>query len=325
MKKKVYIANSIPKYVEEYIGRSCDYEIWDGSSKITREELLKNIKDVDGLIVFGHKINEELLNAAPKLKVVSNLSVGYDNFNIEAMKARGVIGTNTPYVLDDTVADLIFALILSASRRVVQLDKFVREGKWEKDIEKSHFGLDVHGATLGIIGMGNIGEAVATRGKFGFGMDILYHNRSRKLQAEKELGAKYCSLEELLRNSDFIVLMTPLTEDTKELISYKEFDMMKNTAIFINGSRGKTVNEEALIDALNNNKIFAAGLDVFYKEPVDKNNPLLKMDNVVLLPHIGSATGKTRDEMAMLAAENMVKALDGDKPPTLVKEFKDIL
>lgn len=322
MKNKVYIANPIPKYVEEYIGKYCEYQIWNGDSKITRDKLLENVKDVDGLIVFGHKIDEELLSAAPKLKVVSNLSVGYDNFNIEEMKKRGVVGTNTPYVLDDTVADLIFALILAKSRRVVELDKYVRQGNWEKDIEKTHFGLDVHGATLGIIGMGNIGEAVATRGKFGFGMDILYHNRTRKPQAEKELGAKYCSLEEVLRKSDFIVLMTPLTEDTKELIGYKEFDMMKETAIFINGSRGQTVNEEALINALSNKKIFGAGLDVFYKEPVDVNNPLLKMDNVVVLPHIGSATGKTRDEMAMLAAENMVKALKGEMPPTMVKEFK---
>ncbi|WP_017415586.1 2-hydroxyacid dehydrogenase [Clostridium tunisiense] len=322
MKNKVYIANPIPKYVEEYIGKYCEYQIWNGDSKITRDKLLENVKDVDGLIVFGHKIDEELLSVAPKLKVVSNLSVGYDNFNIEEMKKRGVVGTNTPYVLDDTVADLIFALILSTSRRVVELDKYVRQGKWKKDIERTHFGLDVHGATLGIIGMGNIGEAIATRGKFGFGMDILYHNRTRKPQAEKELGAKYCSLEEVLRKSDFIVLMTPLTEDTKELIGYKEFDMMKDTAIFINGSRGQTVNEEALINALNNKKIFGAGLDVFYKEPVDVNNPLLKMDNVVVLPHIGSATGKTRDEMAMLAAENMVKALKGEMPPTMVKEFK---
>lgn len=322
MKNKVYIANPIPKYVEEYIGKYCEYQIWNGDSKITRDKLLENVKDVDGLIVFGHKIDEELLSAAPKLKVVSNLSVGYDNFNIEEMKKRGVVGTNTPYVLDDTVADLIFALILATSRRVVELDKYVRQGNWKKDIEKTNFGLDVHGATLGIIGMGNIGEAVATRGKFGFGMDILYHNRTRKPQAEKELGAKYCSLEEVLRKSDFIVLMTPLTEDTKELIGYKEFDMMKDTAIFINGSRGQTVNEEALINALNNKKIFGAGLDVFYKEPVDVNNPLLKMDNVVVLPHIGSATGKTRDEMAMLAAENMVKALKGEMPPTMVKEFK---
>lgn len=322
MKNKVYIANPIPKYVEEYIGKYCEYQIWNGDSKITRDKLLENVKDVDGLIVFGHKIDEELLSAAPKLKVVSNLSVGYDNFNIEEMKKRGVVGTNTPYVLDDTVADLIFALILATSRRVVELDKYVRQGNWEKDIEKTHFGLDVHGATLGIIGMGNIGEAVATRGKFGFGMDILYHNRTRKPQAEKELGAKHCSLEEVLRKSDFIVLMTPLTEDTKELIGYKEFDMMKETAIFINGSRGQTVNEEALINALSNKKIFGAGLDVFYKEPVDVNNPLLKMDNVVVLPHIGSATGKTRDEMAMLAAENMVKALKGEMPPTMVKEFK---
>jgi glyoxylate/hydroxypyruvate/2-ketogluconate reductase len=322
MKHKVYISSRVSKQVQEYIGRSCDYTMWDSDSKITREELLENIQDVDGLIVFGHKIDEELLNAAPKLKVVSNLSVGYDNFNIQTMKERGVIGTNTPYVLDDTVADLIFALILSTSRRIVEMDRYVREGKWNKDIDLNHFGLDVHETTLGIIGMGNIGEAVATRGKFGFGMDILYHNRTRKIQAEKELGAKYSSLEDVLKKSDFIVLMTPLTEETKELISYDEFNMMKETAVFINASRGQTVNEEALIDALNKKKIFAAGLDVFYKEPVDANNPLLHMDNVVALPHIGSATAKTRDEMAMLAAENMVTALKGEVPPTLVKDFK---
>lgn len=322
MKPKVFVAQNISKEVENYIEKYCDYEIWNSDEKIPRDILLKSIADVDGLIQFGAKIDKELLDAAPKLKVVSNVAVGYDNFDLAEMKKRNIIGTNTPYVLDNTVADLVFALILATSRRVVELDKFIRYGKWNKDIDKENFGVDVYNKTLGIIGMGRIGEKIAKRGKFGFDMEVIYYNRHRNLEMEEKLDIKYSTFDELLIKSDFIIIMTPLNEETKNLIDYREFNLMKQSSIFINASRGQTVNEVALIDALEKKKIYGAGLDVFYKEPIGKDNPLLKMDNVVLLPHIGSATLKTRNEMAMSAAKNMVSALIGEPVPNIVKELK---
>ncbi|MGF9967167.1 2-hydroxyacid dehydrogenase [Bacillus rhizoplanae] len=322
MKQRVYIAEQVPAFVEEYIAEHYEYEAWNESGKIPRHILLEKVKDIHGLLNFGTIIDEELLQAAPQLKVVSNISVGYDNFDIEAMKKRNIIGTNTPYVLDDTVADLVFALMLSASRRVCELDRYVKSGKWNAEISKEHFGLDVHHQTIGIIGMGRIGEVVAKRAKFGFDMDVLYYNRSRKEKAERELGATYCELETLLQKADFIVLLTPLTEETYHLIGEKEFDLMKETAVFINASRGKTVDEAALIEALQQKKIFAAGIDTFTQEPIEKDNPLLSLQNVVTLPHIGSATLKTRQTMAMTAAKNLVAGLQGQTPPNLVNELK---
>lgn len=319
MKPKVYIAERVPKSVETYISEHCEYEKWDSNEKIPREVLLEKVKDKHGLLNFGAKIDEELLQTAPQLKVVSNISVGYDNFDLEAMRGKNVIGTNTPYVLDDTVADLVFALMLSAGRRVCELDSYVKDGNWNSEITKEHFGMDVHHSTIGIIGMGRIGEAVAKRAKFGFDMNVLYYNRRRKEDAEQKFEATYCDLNTLLAQSDFIVLLTPLTEETYHLIGEKEFSLMKETAIFINASRGKTVDENALIDALKQKKIFAAGIDTFTQEPVEKDNPLLSLTNVVTLPHIGSATLKTRHKMAMTAAENLVAGLQGKTPPNIVR------
>lgn len=318
---KVYIGQKIPKEVEEYIGTYCDYEKWKGEGVAPRSEVLKNIADKDGVLLSGIKIDDEFLNHGPKLKVVSNATVGYNNFDLRAMKARNIIGTHTPRVLDDSVADLIFGLMLSTSRRIAELDAYVKAGNWKVGDNENLFGIDVHHATLGIIGMGRIGEAVAKRAKLGFDMDVVYYNRNRKQKVEESLGVKYCDLENLLKQSDFIVLMTPLTEETYHLIDSKEFDLMKDTAIFINASRGQTVNEEALISALESKKILGAGLDVFTIEPVNRDNPLLKMPNVVATPHIGSATHKTRFDMAMLAARNLVKALSGEKPPSVVPEL----
>ncbi|EEL48688.1 D-glycerate dehydrogenase [Bacillus cereus] len=319
MKPKVYIADRVPKFVETYISEHCEYEKWDSSEKIPREVLLEKVKDKQGLLNFGAKIDEELLQAAPHLKVVSNISVGYDNFDLEAMKRKSIIGTNTPYVLDDTVADLVFALMLATGRRVCELDSYVKQGKWDDEIKKEHFGLDIHHSTIGIIGMGRIGETVAKRAKFGFDMNVLYYNRRRKEEAEQKFDATYCDLNTLLAQSDFIVLLTPLTEETYHLIGEKEFSLMKETAIFINASRGKTVDEAALIEALQQKKIFAAGIDTFTQEPIQKDNPLLSLTNVVTLPHIGSATLKTRHEMAMTAAKNLVAGLAGNTPPNIVR------
>lgn len=321
-KPKLYIAEKIPEEIEKYIAKYCDYEKWDLEERIPREVLLQKLSDKDGVMLTGYKIDEELLNNTPKLKAVSNISVGYNNFDLEAMKKRKIIGTNTPYVLDDTVADLIFGLMLSASRRIAELDRYVKDNKWTMSDGKNLFGLDVHHATLGIIGMGRIGEAVAKRAKLGFDMEVIYYNRSRKEEVEESLEVKYCDLNSLLERSDFIVLMTPLTKDTYHLIDTEEFNKMKSTAIFINASRGQTVNEKALIEALEKKKIYGAGLDVYEKEPINLSNPLLKMANVVTLPHIGSATDKTRFDMCKAAAENLIKAVLGETPSDVVPELK---
>nr|WP_280518608.1 D-glycerate dehydrogenase [Lederbergia wuyishanensis] len=298
--------------VEKYLSEYCELRKWTGEDRISRNLLLEELKDVDGLLTSGIRIDEDLLNNAPKLKVVSNVSVGFNNFNVEAMKKFNVIGTNTPYVLDETVADLTFALMLASARRIAELDRLVKDGNWNptKD-DQLFFGIDVHSSTLGIIGMGRIGEAVARRAKFGFDMDVLYYNRNRKPGAEEKYGAEYCDLDSLLKRSDFIVMLTPLTPETEHLIGEREFKLMRNSAFFINVSRGKTVDEQALIRALENKEIYGAGLDVFQKEPVEKDNPLIKMPNVVTVPHIGSATKKTRDAMMMRAAQNIVSVLTG--------------
>lgn len=315
MKPKVYVTLPITVEVEKYLTKYCDIHKWEEEDPIQREELLGKIADVDGLFTTGGRIDEELLKHAPHLKVVSNVSVGYNNFDLEAMKKRGVIGTHTPYVLNAAMADLTFGLMLTTARRISELDSFIKAGKWEptKDDEQ-FFGMDVHNSTLGIIGMGRIGEVIAKRAKFGFDMDVLYYNRNRKPEVERTLDIEYRDLDTLLATSDFVVLLTPLTDTTYQLIGAKEFKLMKNSAVFVNVSRGQTVDEQALIQALQNNEIYGAGLDVFEKEPVEKDNPLLCMPNVVTTPHIGTATAKTRDAMSMRAAENLVAVLTG-KPP----------
>ncbi|KRG15463.1 2-hydroxyacid dehydrogenase [Lederbergia galactosidilytica] len=312
MKPKIFISQPVPEKVEQYLREHCEVKEWRGEDRIPRETLLQEIANVEGLLTAWHKIDEELLAAAPNLKVVSNVSVGYNNFDVEALRGRNVIGTNTPYVLDDTVADLTIALMLATARRIAELDQYVKAKKWEpvKD-EALFFGVDVHHATIGIIGMGRIGEAVAQRAKFGFNMDVLYHNRSQKPEAEKKYEAEYCELPDLLRRADFVVMLTPLTEETHHLLGEQEFKQMKKSAIFVNVSRGQTVDELALITALQNGDIYGAGLDVFQKEPIEKDNPLLEMSNVVTVPHIGSATAQTREAMAMRAAQNIVSVLQG--------------
>ncbi|MGE7607258.1 2-hydroxyacid dehydrogenase [Peribacillus frigoritolerans] len=324
MMPKVYIARPVQPEVEAFISKYCQYEKWNGPEPITRSQLLKEISDVEGLLITGEKIDDEFLDNAPRLKAVSNISVGYNNFDLEAMKKRSIIGTNTPDVLNETVADLALALMLSAARRIPELDKLVKDGKWGNKGDEPLFGIDVHGKTLGIIGMGRIGESIARRGKFGFNMEVLYHNRRRKSEVEEMLGATYSSLDSLLRESDFVLLMVPYTPETRHLMGREQFAMMKKSAIFINTSRGQTVDEKALIEALKNKEILAAGLDVFEQEPVSPDNPLLALPNVVTLPHIGSATYQTRFDMAMLAAKNLVAAVTGREVSNVVPELKGL-
>lgn len=318
---KVYIARPVPAEVE---AKDCQYEKWNGAEPITRSQLFKQISDAEGLLITGEKIDDELLDHAPCLKAVSNISVGYNNFDLEAMKKRSIIGTNTPDVLDETVADLALALMLSAARRIPELDKLVKDGKWGNKGAEPLFGVDVHGKTLGIIGMGRIGESIARRGKFGFNMEVLYYNRRRKFEVEETLSTTYSSLEHLLRESDFVLLMVPYTPETRHLMGREQFALMKKSAIFINTSRGQTVDEKALIEALRTKEILAAGLDVFEQEPVSPDNPLLAMPNVVTLPHIGSATHQTRFDMAMLAAKKLVAAVTGREISNVVPELKGL-
>jgi gluconate 2-dehydrogenase len=316
------IGAHVPLEVEEYIGKHCEYEKFDKDETISYEMLLGKLHDKEGLLEAFKEIDGNLLNHGPGLKVVGNMSVGYDNFHIEEMKKRGVIGTNTPGVLNDTMADLILGLMLTTARRMAELDSYVKDGSWKLEDEEEHFGKDVHHQTLGIIGMGRIGEAVAKRASLGFDMDVIYYNRNRKPDMEEKLGVKYSELNTLLKESDFVVVMVALTDETYHMIGREEFKTMKKDAILINASRGSTVDEKELIRALEDKEIWGAGLDVFEEEPVASDNPLLKMANVVTLPHIGTSTWKTNDDMAMLAAENMVKAVCGELPPNIVPEFK---
>jgi gluconate 2-dehydrogenase len=322
MKPKIYVDQQIPPKVQDYLSAHCELILRQSGISYGSAEESKMLSDVEGILVYNRKINAEVLENAPKLRVVSSMSVGYNHFDLEAMRVRGIIGTHTPYVLDETVADLVFALILGSARRVAELDRYVREGKWSKADNEALFGIDVHHAKLGIIGFGRIGEAIARRAKYGFQMEVAYHARTRKVDAENSLGVIYESMDELLTTSDFVVLMTPLTPATTGLMGREQFTKMKSSAIFINASRGQTVDEQAMVEALEQGRIRAAGLDVYEQEPIPQNHPLLSLSNVTLLPHIGSATAQTRLDMAMLAARNLVNALYGRDPVHIVPELK---
>jgi len=319
MKPTVYIDRPIPVEAEAYIAQYCHIKRGAGAGR--RKEMLAELSDVHGLLTSGTTIDEELLAAAPVLKAVSTISVGYNIFDIEAMKRHSVVGTHTPYVLDETVADLVFALMLGSARRVAEMDRYVKDGLWNGKEGSILFGIDVHHRKLGIIGMGRIGEAVARRAKLGFEMDVVYYNRRPKPDVEKKLGVRYVELNELLSGSDFIVMLVPLTAETAGMIGREQFAMMKSSAVFINASRGQSIDEGALIDALNKGTIRSAGLDVYAQEPVDPANPLLHMPNVLTLPHLGSATDQTRFDMAMLGARNLVNVLTGNGDAYVVDEF----
>lgn len=287
---------------------------------LTQQDVLSNLAQAHGIIGSGLAITPQLLDAAPNLKVIATVSVGYDNIPVEELTQRGIMLCNTPDVLTETTADTGFALIMATARRVVELAEWVKADKWQASIGPALFGSDVHGKTLGMVGFGRIGQAVARRGALGFGMRVLYSNASHKPALEKELGAQHRELNELLAEADFVCVTVPLTADTEHLLGANEFALMKPSAIFINIARGKVVDENALIDALKNGVIQAAGLDVFEQEPLPSSSPLPKMPNVVALPHIGSATHETREAMAQRAVDNICLALQGERPISLVNE-----
>ncbi|GAE37482.1 2-hydroxyacid dehydrogenase [Halalkalibacter akibai] len=319
MKPRILITKQLDQQVLNYLSSFCDYTV---SEKLPREDLIEQIGEYDGLLTTKVKVDDELLVKAHQLKIVSNIAVGYDNYDVQAIKKHRIMATHTPEVLDETVADLVFAIVLASARRISELDEYVKKGEWNKDDEESLFGKDVYGATMGIVGLGRIGQKVARRATLGFGMNVIYHNRTKNKEVEEDLGIRYEELDSLLKQSDFVVLMTPLTKETLHLIGKREFDLMKRDSIFINCARGQVIDQQALIKALKEKQIAGAGLDVFEKEPIDKDNELLKMKNVLTLPHIGSATKKTRLAMQMLAAENIVAGLTGNKPQNLISELK---
>jgi len=325
MKPKVFVTRQIPEKGLKMIKEYYDVEVWDKYTPPPRDVLLQKAREVDALVtLLTDKIDKELLDNAPRLRIVAQYAVGYDNIDVDYATKRGVYVTNTPGVLTDATADLTWAILLAAARRVVEADKFVRSGDYWKTGTGWHpmmmLGAHVTGKTLGIIGMGRIGRAVAKRAK-GFGMRILYYQRHRLPEdVERELGAKYVDLETLLRESDFVSIHVPLTEETYHMIGERELRLMKRSAVLVNTARGAVVDTNALVKALKEGWIAAAALDVFEQEPLPPDHPLTKLNNVVLTPHIGSATIETRTKMAELVAENLIAFYKGEVPPTLVNK-----
>jgi len=282
------------------------------------DELKRRLADKDGVLLTGtDRVDAALLDAAPRLKAACNIAVGYNNIDLAACTERGIAATNTPAVLDETTADTTWVLLMAAARRITEAERWLRAGNWKGWKNDQFLGVDVHHATLGIVGMGRIGQAIAQRAR-GFSMRVLYHNRNRlPAKIERATGAKYVTLEKLLRQSDFVSLNMPYSSSSHHLIGAQQLALMKPTAVLVNAARGGVVDDAALIVALREKRIAAAGIDVFEGEP--KFNPgFLELDNVAMVPHIGSATRATRTAMALLASKNLAAALSGKRPPNLL-------
>ncbi|MFI8688115.1 2-hydroxyacid dehydrogenase [Rossellomorea sp. NPDC077527] len=320
MKPFIYITRKLPESVIEPLMDEFEVDMWNREdAPVPRDILLEKAEKASALLtMLSDKIDRELLQNADSLRIVSNLAVGYDNIDLKAANEKGVTITNTPDVLTETTADLTFALLLAVARRIVEADRYIKEGKWKSWSPLLLAGADIHHKTMGIVGMGSIGEAVAKRAK-GFNMNVLYYNRSRKHEAEQSIGVQYALLDELLSQSDFVVILAPLNPETEGMFQGNQFKKMKKTAILINAARGPIVNEEELIQALKRGDIAGAGLDVFEKEPISEDHPLLAFDQVVALPHIGSSSEDTRYNMMTLCVENIQAVLKGDLPKTAVK------
>lgn len=315
----VYITRQIPEPALNIIAEACDYRIWPSETDpVPAEVLNREIADVDGVFtLLTERWDGARLAHAPRLRVLANMAVGYDNINVADCTARSVLVTNTPGVLTETTADLTWALLMATARRIPEAERVLKSGRWKSWYPMMLVGQDVYGATLGIVGMGRIGRAVARRAR-GFGMEILYANRRPDPEAEGELGARFRTLDLLLARSDFVVILVPLSAETRNLIGARELSLMKPNASLIVVARGGIVDEAALCDALSARRIWAAGLDVWAQEPVPTDHPLLALENLVALPHIGSGSIATRTRMATLAAENLVAALSGKRPPSPV-------
>jgi glyoxylate reductase len=315
---KIYVTRQLPEAALSLLRGCGEMRVWEPDEVIPRAVLLREVQEVDALLcIVTERIDEELLTHAPKLRIVANMAVGYDNVDVPALTRRGILLTNTPGVLTETTADLAFTLILGIARRIGEAERLVREGRWRSWSPFSFLGHDVHHTTLGILGLGRIGMEVAKRAK-GFDMRVLYTNRGRNHEAEERLGCIPVDLSTLLRESDFLIALVPLTPDTRHLLSTPQFKLMKPTAFLINAARGPIVDQRALYAALRDSLIAGAALDVTDPEPIPLDDPLLSLDNCLILPHIGSASIATRTRMATLAAENIVAFLAGRRPPTPV-------
>jgi glyoxylate reductase len=318
-KPKIYVTRELPERGLNIIKKHFDTEVWPEYSPPPKKTIIEKASDVDALVsLLSDKIDAEVFDKAPKLKIVSQLAVGFDNIVIPEATKRGIYVTNTPEVLTDTTADFAWALLMALARRVVEADKYVRTGQWKVAWHPAMLtGRDVFNTTIGIVGAGRIGYAVAKRAK-GFNMNILFYDVIPRPEMEKELNAKKVDLDTLLRESDFVSIHVPLMKETHHLINAEKLRLMKKTAYLINNSRGPVIDEKALYDALKEGKIAGAGLDVFEQEPTPLDNPLLKLDSVVVAPHISSASLETRSKMSEMVADNLVSFFEGRKPPNLV-------
>ncbi|AIF44028.1 D-glycerate dehydrogenase [Virgibacillus sp. SK37] len=318
-KPTIFITRKIPTKLLEPYSDLFDFKMWKKEDEpVPREVLEDEVKQVDGLLcVLSDQVDQSLLNQSNQLKIVANMAVGFDNIDIDYAKKMGVVVTNTPDVLSESTADLGFALMMATARRLNEAAQYIKNGQWKNWAPFLLAGTDIHHKTLGIVGMGRIGEAIARRAK-GFGMNVLYHNRNRKREAEVKLQASYVQMEELLSQSDFVISVVPFTKETNKLFNKEAFEKMKESAVFVNISRGAVVDENALYYALKSGEIKAAGLDVFEQEPIKSDHPLLELENVVCLPHIGSATVQTRTEMIELCLKNIATVLEEKAPLTPV-------
>lgn len=319
MKSKILITRAVFQEVIDHLSQYFEVDSNQSDEAFSESELIRRLQGKAGVYANPTTImSAEVMRSAPELRAICNMAVGYNNIDVAAATAAGIMVTNTPDVLNQTTADFGWTLLMATARRVTESEHYLRAGLWQKWIYDAFMGVDVHGSTLGIIGMGRIGQAVARR-SIGFDMKVIYNNRSRlppELEAEAN-NARHVSREELLRSADHVVLVLPYSKESHHLIGAAELALMKPTATLINIARGGIVDDAALIDALNAGKIAAAGLDVFENEP-SFNPGFLKLSNVVLTPHIGSASGPTRRAMADCAADNLIAALSGHRPPNLL-------
>lgn len=316
-KPKVFVCRPIAREALEKIARETEMEMWPEELPPPASVILEKVKTADGLLsLLTDKIDADVINAAPRLRVISNLAVGFDNIDIKEATKRCIPVGITSGVLTDTTADFSFALLMAAARRVVEADRYTRQGKWKTWGPMVLLGQDVHHATLGIIGLGRIGKEMARRAS-GFSMKVLYHDAFRcPSEEEKRLGIEYVGeLPSLLSQADFISIHVPLTPATRHLIGEKEFALMKPTAVVVNTSRGPVVDQNALYQALKNHRIFGAGIDVTEAEPIPADDPLLTLENIIIAPHIASASVPTRTRMALIAADNLLAGLRGEMPP----------
>ena len=315
--KKVVVFSQIDQEVLARLQQ--DYQVVVINPKLgdVNAQIQAEVVDADGMIGSGRLLNESNLSTAQKLKIISTISVGYDNYDVKYLNQQKIWLANTPHVLTETTADLAFSLLLSAARRTPYLDQWTKRCEWKRTVAPAQFGVDVFGKNLGIIGLGHIGAAIARRGFHGFNMNILYHNRREKIEVAQALNAQYRELDQLLQQSDFVVVAVDLNSESKALIGKAQLDLMQKHAVLVNIARGSVIDENALINALQQQQIFAAGLDVYMQEPL-QHSPLFELPNVVTLPHVGSATAETRKKMANLAYQNLVDALEDRIPRYLV-------